>query len=728
VAKLYDAFGKAIRQTNALMDDIHNAVVLEWWRGASLVKSMKLNGIDGWARDIALKYWHDQPRERWDSAVIQCRNGARMQTQRRIGVPLWAGKDAILAALTNSNTYVGPNFDLDTSTGYAGLVALKGSAPAGTDLIYEYNGITLTIADTENLNCLLITIGSTKSGAASAGQKYAILRTEAGSTLTFAGNATSTNSGIKSSPTTPGAESLNCKWQCPGTAAKHITLTNGSTLDTAKRWTVNMTYGNVNGAFVDAVNFWNLFLYLNGKTSNSAAPDVLNDVTCTPVGSVSGSPIQFIATGMNREEVFQRWTIDTTPALLSYLCQSGTTVAAAAGFSLDVSGCKTAGVSANVFCPVGWRNGTMHVAQMKIAFSDIRPTTVVPATFTLTDPGTNGELRWTISNAASYAATDEINVHTDAGLIVGCTQISKYLLDGYGVITGLTNGVLQTLKARSTSDNNTYSAYSATATGTPTSPIAAAITVSSVTNVGSTVTLACLGAGATEGWVRITTEMFSVEIDVTSWSDSTVVGTITKSMRAGTYQVIIESASGAVGTGSLTLTDPIEVTTVSSEVLYKLTTGIVNRVETEIPTLNVSFNETTNLLQPDLLFPRLEIELLKTTGSGYASQRQIEMRSHFLCVGYIKKTHKRDGTLIGEGETPEPFSLTEIQGITNLGKHTMAVVYGLKDDQQSGAFVLDEFMYFEGTPELYFDFELIPGFAMFAFTFVAVTQETDTQY
>jgi hypothetical protein len=534
-------------------------------------------------------------------------------------------------------------------------------------------------------------------------------------------------------------------------------MTNGSTLDTNKKFIVNMTYGNVNGAFVDAVNFWNLFLYLNAKTTNSAAPDVLNDVTCTPLGSAAGTPIQFIASGVDRAEVFRRWTLNTTPAFVTYLCQSGTAVAAAAGFSLDASGCNTAGASAGIFAPIGWRNGTMYAKQLLVSFSDIRPTTVVPATFALTDPGTNGELRWTISNAASYAATDEINVHTDAGLIVGCTPISKYLLDGYGTITGLTNGVLQTLKARATSDNNTYSEYSATATGTPTAPVytdpgtvnvlagvgyffnsaalvgtltADGIPISSVTVVGNQVTIDLSGAEAVQGvgFARITTEAFSVELDIISWSNTQLVGTITKSMKIGTYRVVVVNNTGVSGTRNLTITIPITVVTVSSEVLYKLFSAISNRIETEIPTLNVSYTENKNLLQSDLLFPRLEIELLKTTGSGYASQRELEMRSHFLFVGYIKKTHTRAGVLIGEGETPEPFDLAEIQGITNLGKQTQACVYGLMDDKQSGAVVLDEFMYFEGTPELYFDFELIPGFAMFAFAIVAVTQETDTQY
>lgn len=44
-----------------------------------------------------------------------------------------------------ANTYVAPNFNVDTNTNIAGLETLKGSAIASTDNIYVFNGATLTV-------------------------------------------------------------------------------------------------------------------------------------------------------------------------------------------------------------------------------------------------------------------------------------------------------------------------------------------------------------------------------------------------------------------------------------------------------------------------------------------------------------------------------------------------------------------------------------------------------
>lgn len=112
---------------------------------------------------------------------------------------------------------------------------------------------------------------------------------------------------------------------------------------------------------------------------------------------------------------------------------------------------------------------------LRLAYADIRPTTTVPTGLTFTDPATNGELRFTITNAASYAATDEIIIYNNAGGgVLGCIKIADYNTIGYGTITRLTNGQLYTMYAKATSDLNTYSAASATATGTPTTSGAAA--------------------------------------------------------------------------------------------------------------------------------------------------------------------------------------------------------------------------------------------------------------
>lgn len=59
-----------------------------------------------------------------------------------------------------ANSYGSNTFTLDTNVDYAGLVTLKGSAPASTDTFVISGNMTLTITD-NNLDCLKFTVNAT---------------------------------------------------------------------------------------------------------------------------------------------------------------------------------------------------------------------------------------------------------------------------------------------------------------------------------------------------------------------------------------------------------------------------------------------------------------------------------------------------------------------------------------------------------------------------------------
>ena len=63
-----------------------------------------------------------------------------------------------------ANTYVAPNFDIDTSCNVADLITLKGSAIATTDLIYISNAATVTAE--QNLSILSFYFGDNVAGTA----------------------------------------------------------------------------------------------------------------------------------------------------------------------------------------------------------------------------------------------------------------------------------------------------------------------------------------------------------------------------------------------------------------------------------------------------------------------------------------------------------------------------------------------------------------------------------
>lgn len=433
----------------------------------------------------------------------------------------WTDTSSQDLIFTSFNCADGGNFDIDTTTAnVAALTALKGgTAPASTDNIFVYNGATLTVDTGDNLACTLITLGDMSTGKAPNGQQYGIVQCNAGSTITFTGNATNTLSGIKSSPTTAGAESVNCRLIFNGTSASHVTLTNSvGSLNASNRYTINGPYGYGTVTFADfrySYNAW--FTNLSPSSTYSGGTWTITDCTGTALGA-AGAIASFGAVTWDRACDFRRNTANAggNNGTIFFNTQNATP---AAGGSIQIDGSiMNGGGAAATFNPFSMKcvNQDTYV-NGRISFADIRPTTVVPTGLALTDPATNGELRATITNIASYAATDVLVFYNNTGgAELGRCTVAKYNADTYATISGLTNATAYTMYAKATSDENTYSAASGTASGTPTLGADTTARVSEVIATDTTISWVGKNLGASAGTVTLDGAAYTVD----TWTDT----------------------------------------------------------------------------------------------------------------------------------------------------------------------------------------------------------------
>ena len=161
-------------------------------------------------------------------------------------------------------------------------------APTARDVIYIFRGAQLTFNG--NAACSLIVIGDTIGAAAPANQKYGMVMFNAGDTITFTGAATSTNSGIKCSPGSAGAESKGCAVTVNGTSASPVVFTNSAgALNTANKWTIQASYGACDIKYLYANYAWSfLFTNLSISTARQTATHSIKNVTMTASGAAGG--------------------------------------------------------------------------------------------------------------------------------------------------------------------------------------------------------------------------------------------------------------------------------------------------------------------------------------------------------------------------------------------------------------------------------------------------------
>ena len=384
-----------------------------------------------------------------------------------------------------ANSYAGGNFNVDTSVSISGLVTLKGSAIASADKIYVYNAAVLTID--QSFACTLISLGEMSSGAASDGQRRGDITLSADATTTWAGAATATNSGLKISPASaPGTagESKSCTINLAGHTWTH-TNSAGAFSATA-RYCLNLVYGVLGTTGTWAINYpstatigANAFTLLLPATSAYTTASSLNMGTvtsitgATTVSSVFGCTLASVTRAI--PIIIEDLTIDQS---------ANATARTGVGFWYPANGVAendNASITIKrwkVICSstvqsylyimslYALAGTTIYGKNLSWDITDIRPTTLVPTTLTVTDKGTSGELSVTWANAGSYVSGDKVYLYNSAdNSIVGIFDATV----GSGTIGGLTDGSPYTLYAKASSDNYVFSAASANATAaTPT--------------------------------------------------------------------------------------------------------------------------------------------------------------------------------------------------------------------------------------------------------------------
>jgi hypothetical protein len=409
--------------------------------------------------------------DNWKYAVVEYADGVRMETHvLDCSLPISAEN------LSHSNAYSSPNFDIDTSINKAGLDSLKGGGGlAAGDKIYYFNGATVTL----DASCafLFASAGEKSSGAATDGQRYGSITASAGVTITFDGNATATNSGIKASPASaPGTagESKNISTSFPGTSGSHIVFTNaGGALATGQRWILNLVYGSKNFQYCDFQYSYGYAMTCGmASAASNASKHYVNYCTTTQLGTTGGL-LGCASTGQNNIPLDARFNTMNVAANAQTAMVFLGTLAQTTGFYIDTSGSSMTGTPGGGVLAFVMGNQS-YLAQMKTGYDDIRPTVVVPANLTFTDLQ-DGTVKITVSNIASVASTDLLVIFDASNNKRMTISRARYeaSLDrkaaNMGIIAGVPLSAMTGWYAQYTSDYNTFSASStAASTVTPT--------------------------------------------------------------------------------------------------------------------------------------------------------------------------------------------------------------------------------------------------------------------
>lgn len=390
-----------------------------------------------------------------------------------------------------ANAYAGGAFDIDTDTNVAGLTALKGGAPAGTDSIFVYNGATLTVESA--LAILLISLGETSAGAATDGQRRGNLTVDAGVAVTFTGAADGLNSGVKSNPASaPGTalESKSNTLSILGTAASPTLFDNSvGAPNAALRYLLNMkyglfgemgyytisnTYGNFSG--INALLIPSSDTYTTATEHDLGSPTfVTGQIGAAHFNAIMLATDQACSLDVTVGDAVLTGGTTTTAKNLTLFYPSGGLNAYTGTFtwrSLKVTSAPAASSNVLLWILSPGNAVTRYMRSGQLSAADIRPTTTVPAGLAVANPSptADGELVVTWTNAASYAAGDKVVVYNAADdSVLGILDATL----GTGRISGLTNGTAYTVYAKATSDNYVFSDATAnvgptTCTGTDT--------------------------------------------------------------------------------------------------------------------------------------------------------------------------------------------------------------------------------------------------------------------
>jgi hypothetical protein len=403
--------------------------------------------------------------------------------------------DFNFAVYTNSD---GGTFDIESSdvVGVTALRALKGSDITETESVYISGGRTLTIQTGEVLAIKLIIEGDNSQGAAAAGQRFGVLTCQAGSQVTYTGDASAANSGIIMNPSSADASSKDCRVNINGTAAQPVIFTNkGNAYSASQLWSINNSWGTVAAKFFQFK--WNcgsltagIFTPLNINSDRTTAIEcVIDDGYC--IGNLSFaylSDASASTSGLIPLKIRRlTWDCETTGLANNIVCDVVYIIYTCviyrhSSFYVDMTDlkyAKTANTNGLSFYPLQFSNSnsdgtSFYLNRYVINHSNAIPNTVlVPTGLATTDTNIGQSLSLTISNIASYGSTDFFEVAKADGTVVARFSKARYVAQGNVAYTTpiLQNGTAVQLKIRATSDNLNYSDWSALSNeATPTAP------------------------------------------------------------------------------------------------------------------------------------------------------------------------------------------------------------------------------------------------------------------
>jgi hypothetical protein len=395
----------------------------------------------------------------------------------------------------------GGSFDFDGDcTGLTAIRALKGgAAPSVNDMYYVAKGAKLKLLEDEIATGKQVVYGDLSTGAwPVAAEKYGLVELDPGAGFTFLGDGTATNSGFKSSPTTPSpTDSIKSRLILNGTAAKPNVFTNSAgAYDATKQYAITMAYGSIQAEG----KYWEIRYpsTINGGNTIAAATQLTdtdhkygNLTYVIGAATPSHSLVGFPNNAMNFSNYFDFVTLDArgVGASLSVTIATfgSSTQYMAAGVVMSIRGEKIIAPTSGSFRPSllsttmrpdisGISYRTSHRLGTTVAW----PTATTPSNPHFTNMQ-DGTVKVEIDNIASYrtladnGVEDYIQLFDGSGRARGgaCSK-TRYVaaLDrkpaNCFLVAGVPLSAMAGWYAKATSDHNTYSDGALAGTITPT--------------------------------------------------------------------------------------------------------------------------------------------------------------------------------------------------------------------------------------------------------------------
>lgn len=412
----------------------------------------------------------------------------------------WTADATYRMHLNTMDNADGGKFHWRTDANASTASTIKGAAVHSSDTGTVTMGATLTYDG--NYANLQTRVGDAVRGAANAyssqvtGYRYGHLTYAAGVTHTFTGNATATNSGLLSSPTSADTSSKASTLSILGTSASPTIFTNSAGAYSASyRYVLNWYYGQFGTMGHYKINYASpangaAMLLVPATSSLSAASAhelghitaTLGDHTNTSVAVISNPyagarTIPIAADDVIADNTSESWSNYT---VCGYHGSYGGSAAAVDNAPVTIRRWKFIGASgSNSYVAailLHTTGGSYDVYARPLVHSvntDNRATQTTPTGLSIADLGNGKGGLATITNIASYANTDEIVVTaSDGTTVIGRGTKTEYTANSGIICPNVTMGSARTGdKALATSDLYVESGFSdAAAEWTPTAP------------------------------------------------------------------------------------------------------------------------------------------------------------------------------------------------------------------------------------------------------------------